>query len=110
MSEAVTLWQQVVAGGVSFILFLGLLLFFRGDLVNGGVARQARIDQVEELKKAHAEQVALLQQHNAEIQEAWQRRVAEAVEERNYYRNLALTSTRHTGEAIALASDKLPRL
>lgn len=85
-------------------------MFFRGDLVNGGVARQARLDALNEMRKAYDDQISLMRQRYEEMQNTWKERCSEQTRERDYYRTMALTITRQTEEALALAKDKLPRL
>lgn len=104
------IWQSIVAGGTGFFLFVGLVLFFRGDLVNGGVARQARLDALDEMRKSYDDQIALMRIRYEEMQNTWRDRCAEQTRERDYYRTMALSVARQTEEALALAKDKLPQL
>lgn len=104
-------WAQVVGPvGALFILAVGLLMFFRGDLVNGGVARQARQDALAEMRKGYDEQITLLRVRYEEMQNIWRDRCAEQTRERDYYRTIALSNARQTEDALALAKDKLPHL
>lgn len=100
------LWQAIVTGGTGFFLFVGLVLFFRGDLVNGGVARQARQDALDEQRRAYDEQIALMRQRYEEMQGTWKERCGEQTKERDYYRTIALSISRQTEEALALAKNK----
>jgi hypothetical protein len=104
------IWQGIVTGGPGFILFIGLVLFFHGDLVNGGVARQARVDALEDMSTAYEAQILLLKTRYEEMQNTWRERLAEQTRERDYYRSISLASARQTEEALTLAKDKLPRL
>jgi hypothetical protein len=104
------LWDQIQQFGTGFVLFLGVILFFSGRLMNGEVARQARKDSEDALIKSHGEQMALMRQRYDDMQEAWKTRTDELVRERDYYRSIALTFARHAEQGLALASDKLPPL
>lgn len=97
------LWQAVQAGGTGFVLFLGVVLFFRGHLVNGGVARQARQDSEAALRASHDDQMALMRQRFDEMQAVWQDRRAEVAQERDYYRSFALQFARQAEQGIAVA-------
>lgn len=103
-------WQSIVAGGTGFFLFVGLVLFFRGDLVNGGVARTARLDALEEMRRAYEEQIELMKARYDEMQTTWRERSIETTRERDYYRSIALSNARQAEEYLALAKDKLPQL
>lgn len=103
------LWETVREGGAPFVLFLMALLFFTGKLVNGEIARQARIDALEANTKAHEEQITLMKQRFEEMQAVWRDRCQEVTQDRDYYRNIALSFARHAEELLALAREKLPR-
>lgn len=105
------IWEGIQGpAGALFLLAIGLLLFFRGDLVNGGVARESHQDAIDEVRKAYDEQISLMQSRYDEMQATWKERCTEQTRERDYYRTIALSISRQTEEALALAKDKLPRL
>lgn len=109
-SALVEIWLQIQQFGAGFVMFLLAYLFFSGRLVNGHVARQARLDSEAATRKAQEEQIALMKTRFDEMQTTWKERCEEVGRERNYYRTLALTNTRQTEQALQLAGDKLQGL
>lgn len=104
------LWDSVQSYGAGFIFLLGVVLFYTGRLVNGDVARKARLDAIAEMDKAQTEQMALMNQRFEEMQTIWRERFKEAADERNYYRSIALTFAKQAEQGIQLAQEKLPNL
>ena len=92
------IWQNVAGpvGGL-FLLAVAVWLLFNGRLVNGDVARQARLDALNELRQRYDE-----------MQATWKTRYEDMRSERDYYRTIALQFARQAEQGIALAKDKLP--
>jgi hypothetical protein len=107
------LWANIQQFGTGFVLFVGATLFFTGRLVNGELARQARMDAEKTLIEAHQEQMVLMRQRFEEMQTTWRERCGELVSDRNYYRSIALTFAQQAEVGIKTAevavTGRLPR-
>lgn len=104
------LWDSVQNYGSGFIFLLGVVLFYTGRLVNGDVARKARLDAIAEMNKAQDEQMALMNQRFDEMQAIWRERYKELLEDRNRDRNIALAFARQAEQGLQLAQESLPKL